>query len=54
MRVLGLGERSEGPRFRRAGEGQVRVRTRYPPRFSYGKACGERVLGLGVGVRVLG
>ena len=46
--VLGLVMRVEGPRFWRAGEGQVRVRARHPPRFSYDKACGMRVLGLGV------
>ena len=34
MRVLGLGVRGEGLRFWRAGEGQVKVRTREPPRFS--------------------
>ena len=34
VRVLGLGVRGEGPIFWRAGEGQVRVKTRYPPRFS--------------------
>ena len=30
MRVLDLGVRDEGPRFWRAGEGQVRVRARRP------------------------
>ena len=34
VRVLGLGVRGEGPIFWRAGEGQVRVKTRYHPRFS--------------------
>ena len=46
MRGKGPKFRRAGPRFWRAGEGQVRVRTRYPPRFSYGWACGLRVLGL--------
>ena len=36
MMVLGLGVRGEGARFWREGEGQVRVKTRYPPRFSVG------------------
>ena len=38
--------RGKGPRFWHAGEVQVRVRIRYPPRFSYGWVCGLRVLGL--------
>ena len=29
-----LGVRGEGPIFWRADEAQVRVKTRYPPRFS--------------------
>ena len=34
VRVRSLDVRVEGPWFRRAGEGQIKVRGRYPPRFS--------------------
>ena len=48
MRVLGLGVRVRALGLVMWVEGQVRVRARYPPRFSKDYACGVRVLGLGV------